>query len=132
MHYIFLLASKPMKSSPSSKSMPIYPRPSPLASQINTSLASSLSSGMPHSSGIPHSSSIPHSSGMSHSSSLPLRDGMPLTSSVLFTHGLSGGTMTLGGGIGSLSTLTPSFSTGFNTAHLSRSSHQVSLKLLLN
>ena len=53
---------------------------------------------------------------------------MPLSSTMLFTQGLSGGTMTLGGGIGSLSTLSSSFGSNFNSASLKKDRPQVKIQ----
>ena len=44
---------------------------------------------------------------------------MPPSSTMLFSHGFSGGTLTLGGGIGSLSTLGPAaFSRGLANSNM--------------
>lgn len=96
-------ASKPVvKPSPSSRNVPIYPRPSPLASQLNTSVPS------------PSSSSLAHSS------------NLPFSSTMLFSQGLSGGTLTLGSGIGSLSTLNSSFSRGLSAGSLNKTTGDAS------
>ena len=97
-----ILASRPsVKPSPSSRSPAIFPRPSHYLSHLGTTIPNPNSTSL----ALSTSTSLPLSTGLS----LPLKDGMPLSSTMLFSQGLSGGTLTLGGGIGSLSALSPAF-----------------------